>query len=75
MPHAAALAADVGAAIARQGFSELPVTVLHGRAAGNLPGGHRDPFDRMPIAQAILADLVLVSNETVFDRYGVRRLW
>jgi PIN domain nuclease of toxin-antitoxin system len=43
--------------------------------AGCLPGPHRDPFDRMLIAQATLADLVLVSNEAVFDRYAVRRLW
>ena len=47
----------------------------HGQTAGSLPGPHRDPFDRMLIAQAMLADLVLVSSEAVFDRYGVRRLW
>jgi PIN domain nuclease of toxin-antitoxin system len=35
----------------------------------------RDPFDRMLIAQAILDDLVLVSNERAFDAYGVPRLW
>jgi PIN domain nuclease of toxin-antitoxin system len=40
-----------------------------------LPGPHRDPFDRMLIAQAQAHDLVLVSSETRFDRYGVRRLW
>ena len=38
-------------------------------------GLHRDPFDRMLIAQALTRDLVLVSNETLFDVYGVRRLW
>ena len=43
--------------------------------AGNLPGAHRDPFDRMLIAQAQAENLVLVSNETLFDSYGVRRLW
>ncbi len=75
LPRAAALAADVAGAVARQGFVELPITLRHGQAAGNLPGPHRDPFDRMLIAQALLADLVLVSNEAVFDRYAVRRLW
>jgi PIN domain nuclease of toxin-antitoxin system len=75
LPQAAALALDVSGALASQGFIELPITVLHGQTAGGLPGPHRDPFDRMLIAQATLVDLVLVSNEVVFDRYAVRRLW
>jgi PIN domain nuclease of toxin-antitoxin system len=75
LPQAATLAAELPDVLARQGFVEMPITVLHGQTAGNLPGPHRDPFDRMLIAQAVLGDLVLVSNEAVFDRYGVRRLW
>ena len=75
LPQAAALALDVPGALASQGFIELPITVRHGQAAGSLPGPHRDPFDRMLIAQATLAGLILVSNETVFDRYAVQRLW
>ena len=75
LPQAAILAADMPEILARHAFVEMPITVLHGRAAGNLPGPHRDPFDRMLIAQAVLGDLVLVSNDAVFDRYGVRRLW
>ena len=75
LPQAAALALDVPGALASQGFVELPITVLHGQTAGGLPGPHRDPFDRMLIAQATLAGLVLVSNDAVFDRYAVRRLW
>jgi PIN domain nuclease of toxin-antitoxin system len=75
LPDAQALATDVAEAVARQGFIELSITVLHGQVAGGLPGPHRDPFDRMLIAQAVLGDLVLVSNEMVFDGYGVRRLW
>jgi PIN domain nuclease of toxin-antitoxin system len=47
---------------------ELPISVQHGQATGSLPGPRRDPFDRMLVAQATLADLVLVSNEAVFDR-------
>jgi PIN domain nuclease of toxin-antitoxin system len=39
------------------------------------PGPHCDPFDRMLIAQALAAGLVLVSNEVIFDSYRVRRLW
>jgi len=75
LSQAAALVYDVSGALAGQGFLELPVTVQHSQTAGSLPGPHRDPFDRMLIAQATLSDLVLVSNEAVFDRYGVRRLW
>jgi PIN domain nuclease of toxin-antitoxin system len=75
LSQAAALAYDVSGALAGQGFVELPITVQHAQTAGSLPGPHRDPFNRMLIAQATLSDLVLVSNEPVFDRYGVRRLW
>ncbi len=75
LPKTTMLAADVAEATASQGFSELPVTLRQAQLAGELPGDHRDPFARMLAAQAILADLSLVSNETVFDRYGARRLW
>ena len=43
--------------------------------AGALPGPHRDPFDRILIAQALARNLVLISTDEHFDRYGVRRLW
>ena len=75
MPSVAALANDFRNRAAGNGFDELPITVQHALRAGSLPGPHSDPFDQMLIAQAILDDLVLVSNETAFDRYGVRRLW
>lgn len=75
LPSAALLAVDIAGAIASQGFDELPMTVREAQRAGNLPGPHRDPFDRLLIAQALSLDLTLVSNEAVFDRYAVRRLW
>ena len=40
-----------------------------------MPGEHRDPFDRLLIAQALVEDLTLVSNEAIFDGFGVKRLW
>ena len=43
--------------------------------AGRLPSVHKDPFDRMLIAQALAESLMLVSNERLFDSYGVPRLW
>ena len=75
LPEAAKLAEDVTAAVAREGFEGLPVTLAHGQRAGLLPEPVRDPFDRMLIAQAQAEDLALVSNERIFDRYGVRRVW
>ena len=75
LPGVAAVVADLDGAIADQGFEALPIGVRHGQAAGALPGPHRDPFDRMLIAQAMLENLVLVSNEQPFDAYGVARLW
>ena len=75
LPGVDAIVADLEGAIAEQGFSGLPITLRHGQVAGALPGPHRDPFDRMLIAQAMLEDLVLISNEQPFDAYGVRRLW
>ena len=75
LPGAAAMAAELGACLASQGFGELAVTVDHGLRAGGLPGPLRDPFDRMLIAQTQAGDLALISSEAVFDTYGVRRLW
>jgi PIN domain nuclease of toxin-antitoxin system len=75
LPGAAAIVSDIEASVRHQGFEPLAVTMRHGQRAGSLPGHHRDPFDRMVIAQAILEDCILVSNEGLFDRYGVARLW
>jgi PIN domain nuclease of toxin-antitoxin system len=58
-----------------QGFRPLPISVEHAERAGQLPIEHRDPFDRMLIAQAQSEDLLLVSNEALFDDCAVRRHW
>ena len=58
-----------------EGFESLGITMDDGLRAGLLPMHHRDPFDRMLIAQALARDLVLISGDVLFDRYGVRRLW
>lgn len=75
LPEAEELVLDMSGYMANQNFIELPITLEHALRAGSLPGPHSDPFDRMLIAQAIVDDLVLVSNETVFDSYGVQRMW
>ena len=59
----------------RKGFEELPISVEDAERSGRLPGPHRDPFDRMLIAQALARNLTLVSIDEAFDGYGVRHLW
>jgi PIN domain nuclease of toxin-antitoxin system len=63
----AGLAADIAAA----GFAELPVTISHALAAGELRRHHGDPFDRMLVAQASLEDLKLVTRDRTLARYGI----
>lgn len=58
-----------------QAFQQLPMGVEHARRAGLMPVAHRDPLDRMLIAQAQIEGLILVSNETLFDHFGVQRIW
>lgn len=55
-------------------FTALPVTVRHGLEAGRLPWHHRDPFDRLLVAQARCDDLTLVTADRVLLAYDVRRL-
>jgi PIN domain nuclease of toxin-antitoxin system len=69
------LARDFRSYIARESFEALGISVEHGIRAGSLPGPLRDPFDRMLIAQAQIEELVIASNESIFDGYGVQRLW
>ena len=75
LPGVTAIVAALDATIADQSFIALPISVLHGQTGGALPGPHRDQFDRMLIAQALVDRLVLISNEQIFDAYGVTRLW
>jgi len=75
LPQAAALDAAFEDFVIAQRFEPLPIALRHAREAGALGIAHRDPFDRLLIAQSRLEDLVLVSNEAVFDGFGVRRLW
>ncbi len=75
LPESETLVENMAAKIALEGFEELPITVDDAVRAGQLPGHHSDPFDRMLIAQALARNIPLISNEPLFDRYGVRRLW
>ncbi|MDQ2773548.1 MAG: type II toxin-antitoxin system VapC family toxin [Acidobacteriota bacterium] len=75
LPTAVDLAADFSGFLEREGFQILAISGDHAIRAGLLPGAHKDPFDRMLIAQAQAENMPIVSNEAVFDTYGVRRLW
>ncbi len=75
LAQAALLAQNFEAIIADQGFDELPITVHHARLAGEMKIDHKDPFDRLLIAQAQAEDMVLVSNEALFDGFAIKRLW
>jgi PIN domain nuclease of toxin-antitoxin system len=75
LPIAIDLAHDFSGYLERERFETLAVSAEHGIRAGLLPGPHKDPFDRMLIAQALAENLVIVSNDVVFDGYGVKRAW
>jgi PIN domain nuclease of toxin-antitoxin system len=66
---------DVIQQIESAGIELLPLEISHILLVQSLPYTHRDPFDRMLIAQALSEGMTLVSNEGIFDQYGVARLW
>ena len=61
--------------IEESSVTELPITHAHTQAAAALPPHHRDPFDRMLIAQAQLEDAVILTADAAFAAYDVRVLW
>ncbi len=75
LPEAGPFVHSLSANLRKMGFSELPIQVEHAQRAGLLPGTHKDPFDRMLIAQAQAEGLLLVSNEKLFDAFHIHRLW
>jgi PIN domain nuclease of toxin-antitoxin system len=75
LPTGEELIGDFDRYLARLGFEGLPISLQHAVRAGRLPGDHRDPFDRMIIAQAEAEDLTIISNDRIFDTYHVRRVW
>jgi PIN domain nuclease of toxin-antitoxin system len=57
-------------ALALSGFSELPVTAAHAARVAGLPAIHRDPFDRLLVAQSLAEPMTLLTNDAVLARYG-----
>jgi PIN domain nuclease of toxin-antitoxin system len=65
---------DLAARVRDMGFRELPITHAHAMVAGRLPMHHRDPFDRMLVAQAMLEGLTLATRDPDIPRYDVDTL-
>jgi PIN domain nuclease of toxin-antitoxin system len=59
----------------RERFAELPITVTHAIRAGLLKESHKDPFDRLLIAQAQCEDIPVVTTDKRFEEYDVQRIW
>jgi PIN domain nuclease of toxin-antitoxin system len=74
-PLAAALLDNPRKVLVSMSMDHLPISLDHARLAGSLAHPHKDPFDRMLAAQALLEKLTLVSVDSVFDDMAVTRLW
>ncbi len=65
----------IEARIAHYGMEPLPITLAHALASGRLPTFHRDPFDRMLIAQGQVEQLIIVTHDAQLRRYAVETVW
>lgn len=61
--------------LGEQGISRLEIEPVDCRLIQDLPFHHRDPFDRMIIAQAMRGDFTVIGSDKIFDDYGVKRIW
>lgn len=75
LPGSAALAEAFAKTIAAIECTPLPITLTHAEAAAKVDLVHKDPFDRLLIAQARIERVPIVSNEKLFDKFGVQRIW
>ena len=75
LPQVAPVVGNLAHELQRRGFELLDISFAHACLAGNLRHDHKDPFDRMLIAQSLLENYALVSNEALFDSFGIQRIW
>ena len=73
--NALPLITDLVGRLVEEGFTELPISVEQAVRAGLLPRHHRDPFDRLLVAQAQDMNVPVLSGDVALDRYDVSRLW
>jgi PIN domain nuclease of toxin-antitoxin system len=74
-PDAALLVDNPGKVLAALEIEVISISLDHARLGGSLAHSHKDPFDRILAAQALLENLTLVSVDTVFDDFPIARLW
>jgi PIN domain nuclease of toxin-antitoxin system len=75
LPAATALVQDLPGYVVRAGFHELPITMAHAQKASVLAGEHRDPFDRMLVAQSLLEGCRIVTSDAALAALGASTLW
>ncbi len=69
------MVSDLAGYVRKARFCELGVTLAHAQLAGALPGPHRDPFDRMLMAQSRLESVPVVTRDPIFAEYGIQVSW
>jgi PIN domain nuclease of toxin-antitoxin system len=75
LPQVAPLLRGLEDDLLDRGFLHLPISVEHGRRAGELADEHGDPFDRLLAAQAMVEDMAIVSNDEKLSTLGAKRVW
>lgn len=75
LPHADKVVENLPSLLRKSRMDVLPITMEHALAAGALPGPHRDPFDRMLIAQAQIQRLPIITSDHVFKDYPIEVVW
>ena len=75
LPTGRALCEDFSGYLQRNHFAALAITVEHGRLAGRMAGAHKDPFDRMLAAQALIENVPIVTNDAAIAGFGVQVVW
>ncbi len=75
MPDAALILPDFSGILDEEGFLELPINSAHTVRSAMLPGDHRDPFDRVLAAQAIIENMALISIDDKIPSLGILTRW
>lgn len=65
----------IDAVLQNYSFKVLQISITHLKQVAELPCHHRDPFDRLLIAQSLAEDLPIIGSDSSFDRYPINRLW
>ena len=75
LPVPARLAENLDQVLNDNGWQPMPLTMAHAQLAGRLPGAHKDPFDRMLTAQALIEGVPIITNDAAFAGFGVKVIW